>query len=216
MRFRITSASKVFLEFNFTSSSVTNFGNELLVEYTVGKLELVKDESRMYSEVWVRVPLKRLASYAVLNIYMPTLVLLVVDYFTLFFRPSIFDVRMMAALTVQLVIATLFSQVSASLPKTSYFKMVDVWLIFCIGITFLTIIFHVLVDACLYSEPKDAVVVVSLKSFGDSTKKRKSGRGEGGSFCSSKPGDRMVLWSKIIVAGVFVIFNLTYWIYILA
>ncbi|KAK3856766.1 hypothetical protein Pcinc_036931 [Petrolisthes cinctipes] len=60
---------------------------------------------------------------------------------------------MMAALTVQLVIATLFSQVSASLPKTSYFKMVDIWLIFCIGITFLVILFHALIDRIAHPPP---------------------------------------------------------------
>lgn len=38
MRFRITSASKSFLEINLTSSSVINFANELLVEYAVSKM----------------------------------------------------------------------------------------------------------------------------------------------------------------------------------
>lgn len=69
------------------------------------------DTSGMYSEVLVLVPLTRRYGYAILNIYIPTLVLLLVSYMTLHFRPSNFEVRMMSALTVQLVIATLFSQV---------------------------------------------------------------------------------------------------------
>ncbi|KAF2345820.1 Neurotransmitter-gated ion-channel transmembrane domain, partial [Trinorchestia longiramus] len=36
--------------------------------------------------------------------------------------------------------------VSSSLPKTSYFKMVDVWLLFCIGMIFIIIIFHAIID----------------------------------------------------------------------
>ncbi|XP_027215293.2 glutamate-gated chloride channel alpha-like [Penaeus vannamei] len=109
-------------------------------------MQLHFDNSGKYSDVVLSVALKRRYGYAVLNIYLPSLVLLVVSYVTLFFRTSIFDVRMMAALTVQLVLCTLFSQISATLPMTSYFKMVDVWLMFCIGITFLVILFHAITD----------------------------------------------------------------------
>lgn len=52
----------------------------------------------------------------------------------------------MTALTALLVLATLFTQVSASLPKTSYFKMVDIWLLFCIILIFFIIIFHAIID----------------------------------------------------------------------
>lgn len=74
------------------------------------------NNSGMYSETRVLFPLTHRSGYAILNIYIPTLVLLLVSYMTLFFRPSNFDVRMMSALTVQLVIATLFSQVGAGSP----------------------------------------------------------------------------------------------------
>lgn len=37
-------------------------------------------------------------------------------------------------------------QVATSLPKTSYFKLVDVWLLFCIFATFFIIVFHILID----------------------------------------------------------------------
>lgn len=52
----------------------------------------------------------------------------------------------MTALTSLLVLATLFTQVSASLPKTSYFKMVDIWLLFCIILIFFIIVFHTIID----------------------------------------------------------------------
>ena len=39
-------------------------------------------------------------------------------------------------LTVTLVLATMFISVSQNLPKTSYIKMVDVWLIFNLMIPF--------------------------------------------------------------------------------
>ena len=84
---------------------------ELFSTHQVETLTLVHGGEGQFSEVKVKVPLTRRYGYAVLNIYLPTLVLLIVSYVTLFIRPAIFDVRMMSALTVQLVIATLFSQV---------------------------------------------------------------------------------------------------------
>lgn len=102
-------------------------------------------------------------------------------------------------------------QVSASLPKTSYFKMVDLWLIFCIGITFLTIIFHVLVDASLHSvAPAGGTLQVGFQSYEEYKSKRAD------LLTTGKSGDRMVRASKVVVAAVFAIFNIMYWIYIFA
>ncbi|XP_042227423.1 uncharacterized protein LOC121869925 [Homarus americanus] len=190
MRLRISSASKSFLEFDTIESSVNSTANKLLLEYEVGELFLQHGEAGMFSEVMVRIPLTRRYGYAILNIYIPTLVLLVVSYVTLFFRPAIFDTRMMSALTVQLVIATLFSQVSASLPKTSYFKMVDVWLIFCIGLTFLTIIFHVLVDY-MVNQTKVADKEQPGKAFVNTITVSPVGSG-GGFVSSNRNGQRML------------------------
>lgn len=141
MHLKITTAPKDFLVFDSLLSNVTYSASKLLLEYEVregcvvivyifylilswftmtlttvitsqvGPPYLAYGGSDMYSEAWVRIPLTRRYGYAILNIYLPTLVLLIVSYITLFFRPDIFDTRMMAALTVQLVIATLFSQV---------------------------------------------------------------------------------------------------------
>ncbi|MPC26187.1 Glutamate-gated chloride channel [Portunus trituberculatus] len=180
MHLRISSSTKYFLLFDSEESIVNNSANRLLVEYEVEPLTLVHGGEGQFSEVKVKVPLTRRYGYAVLNIYLPTLVLLIVSYVTLFIRPAVFDVRMMSALTVQLVIATLFSQVSASLPKTSYFKMVDVWLIFCIGITFLTIIFHVVVDLVVHRQADPGgnrmwVIPISKGKLGSGTMDAKPG-----------------------------------------
>ncbi|KAK7022743.1 hypothetical protein SK128_021286 [Halocaridina rubra] len=112
MKFRIISASKYHLVFDVQKSSVQNSGESQLAEYNVGELALVNSSTGTFSEVHVLVNLRRLSGYAFLNIYIPTMVLLVISYITLFIRVSEFDVRLMGALTVQLVIATLFSQVS--------------------------------------------------------------------------------------------------------
>lgn len=65
------------------------------------------------SDICVEVPLTRLWGNAVLTMYTPSLILLVLSYMTLFFDPSLFEVRIMAALTSLLVMATFFTQVTS-------------------------------------------------------------------------------------------------------
>ena len=43
---------------------------------------------------------------------------------------------MVVNLTVMLVLVTMFISVSEGLPKTSYIKMIDVWLVFVLFIPF--------------------------------------------------------------------------------
>ncbi|XP_071530537.1 uncharacterized protein [Panulirus ornatus] len=149
MHLRMLSASKNYLMLDDVATSAAYYGSELLLEYQLGQLKILYNNKRKYSEMRVRIPLQRRSGYAILNIYIPSLILLVISYVSLFFRPHIFEVRVMTTLTSLLVMATLFAQVSESLPKTSYFKMVDVWLLFCIVMSFLIIIFHVIIDNSL-------------------------------------------------------------------
>ncbi|XP_068250178.1 uncharacterized protein [Palaemon carinicauda] len=146
LQLQILSASTEYLVFDPEDSFVEYLGPRQLVEYGIGTIDLRVENSTQYSHLKVEVELVRRYGYAMLNIYIPSLTLLVISYITLFFRPSIFDVRVMTALTALLVLATLFTQVSASLPKTSYFKMVDIWLLFCIMLIFVILLFHTVID----------------------------------------------------------------------
>ena len=110
---------------------------------------------------------------------------------------------------------------SASLPKTSYFKMVDLWLIFCISITFITIIFHVVVDNVMHGEPSPGGSTVWVNSVA----KSKLGPVVPGHMATagtpSVPGrevlgKRVVIATKVMVPVGFIIFNSCYWCYIMS
>ena len=51
-------------------------------------------------------------------------------------------------LTALLVLTTLFISVSATLPTTSYVKMVDIWLIFALLIPFVEVLLHTWMETC--------------------------------------------------------------------
>ena len=72
----------------------------------------------------------------ILTTYIPTILLIIISYFSNFFKPFFFEAIVVVNLTVMLVLVTMFISVSESLPKTSYIKMIDVWLVFVLLIPF--------------------------------------------------------------------------------
>ena len=83
----------------------------------------------------IRVFTRRLLG-TILTVYIPTLLLIIISHMTNYFKPFFFEAVVTVNLTVLLVLATMFISVSENLPKTSYIKMVDVWLIFNLMIPF--------------------------------------------------------------------------------
>ncbi|XP_042877001.1 uncharacterized protein LOC122256409 [Penaeus japonicus] len=140
------SASSRLLVFDESRTEAVFTGNPHLVEYTVGRVGVEVMNQRDFAVMNVKISLVRRAGYILMNVYIPSMLLLVVSYVTLYFRVGIFQARVLGSLTALLVMATLFTQASSHLPKTSYFKMVDVWLLTCIVVIFVIIVFHVVID----------------------------------------------------------------------
>ncbi|KAK3883306.1 hypothetical protein Pcinc_012343 [Petrolisthes cinctipes] len=142
----VLSAATDFVMLERNLSFVTYEGAKLLIEYTVVSVSLRTNNSDTMAKAEVEVKLQRRVGYPIISIYVPTVILLILAYLSLIFRRDNFEARVMSSLTVLLVLAALFTQTSTSLPKTSYFKMVDVWLLFCISLIFFVIVFHVIID----------------------------------------------------------------------
>ena len=94
------------------------------------------------------ITLKRRLTNAVLTIYLPTILLLIIVYATNFFKDFFFEAVVTVNLTSLLVLTTLFISVSGSLPTTSYVKMVDIWLIFAQMVPFVEVLLHTWMDTC--------------------------------------------------------------------
>ena len=131
----------------------------------------------------------------------------------------------MTALTAQLVLATLFTQVSTSLPKTSYFKMVDIWLLFCIMLIFFIIIFHTIIDLNLdYSDGSFTSNAFPKISSGTQGITRVSPINKDGSDNDAKDTKGLfnlppinisvkfyIITSKATIFLIFLLFNAIYW-----
>ncbi|XP_076058656.1 uncharacterized protein LOC143035676 [Oratosquilla oratoria] len=228
LQLKILSASSEYIIFNQTNSFVDYLGPTSLIEYGIGGIDLLVNNATQYSEARVRIELIRRYGYAMLNIYIPSLTLLTISYVTLFFRPTIFEVRVMTALTALLVLATLFTQVSASLPKTSYFKMVDIWLLFCIIVIFIIIIWHTIIDIYVdydkVTDPSIPRMDSDLHHRVQLFKVKPISGGDDDDFKQTvelSPAEKkeemartlviLLLVSKILTFFLFAIFNITYW-----
>ena len=58
-------------------------------------------------------------------------------------------------LTSMLVLTTMFINVSNSLPKTSYMKMVDAWLLFNLLYPFIVVLLHTYMDTLRNDEERE-------------------------------------------------------------
>ena len=76
-----------------------------------------------------------------LKTFIPTLIIWLFGYSTLFINMSDFSDRFMGAGTSLLVVVTLVSAISGDLPKTSYMKLIDTWFLWH-AISILAIIFY--------------------------------------------------------------------------
>ena len=134
----------------------------LLTQYDVHQI-LEYDNDTSSKIAGVEITLCRKLSFHIINVYIPTLVLIMIAGFTLFIDFSHFEVLIMIALTSMLVTYTLYQSISAYLPQTSYMKMIDIWLFGGLIFPFVIITILVLMDSQITRE-KNQVIDMTKKS----------------------------------------------------
>ena len=80
------------------------------------------------------------------TVYLPTLLLNIIGHVTHYFKPFFFESALAVNLTVMLVLTSMFISVVEGLSKTSYMKMVEVWLIFNLLLPFSDVLLHTYTD----------------------------------------------------------------------
>merc|ERR1712055_666301 len=104
--------------------------------------------------------LKRKVATELLTTYLPTILLLLITFVTVFFDKDLFGDVIAVNLTIMLVMTTIFTSKIEELPPTSDMKMIDIWLIFCLIVPFLEVILRTSIEcincSCQICEPKDA------------------------------------------------------------
>ncbi|KAK3867319.1 hypothetical protein Pcinc_027213 [Petrolisthes cinctipes] len=166
--FTLVSAAGTYMELIPGASNYS--GNKLLIEYTIGRVNMETTTDGQFSRLRVYVRFLRRFQFYLLTLYIPTTLLMLIAYATFFFNPDDFNSRIVVALTALLVLSSLFTQTSNSLPKTSYFKLVDIWLFFSIVMIFLVTMMQTLIDFV----PQDTNIFSRCRRFVTTTTSSKT------------------------------------------
>ena len=134
MNFTVQGHTKKAIVLKAEDKEVKYLGQKFLVEYTVERQELIIPEMNSnYSVASVHLYFRRRVVYHLLNIFLQSFLLVLTGYMSLFFNVNNFSDRVMVALTVMLVMASLNSSIQDALPKTAYFKYIDWWVLVSIN-----------------------------------------------------------------------------------
>ena len=97
-------------------------------------------EKLLTNMVYMTLKLKRKIATELLTTYLPTILLLLITFVTIFFDRNLFGDAIAVNLTIMLVMTTIFTSKIEELPPSSDMKMIDIWLIFCLIVPFLEVI----------------------------------------------------------------------------
>ena len=131
----------------------------------LGVLRIVFYFQGNYSGKEIVFRFENLVVFYVTSTYVPALIMLVVGCCTFFFPVKDFQDRVMVAITALLVDAAFFTQVSSSIPKTAYLKMVDVWFVFCIACLFFVILSLTIINYIYFYEECSLFIKVQPHSY---------------------------------------------------
>ena len=115
-----------------------------LTMFSIQNLTLVNRDQL----VIMSIVLKRKVSMELLTTYLPTILLLIITFVTIFFDKDLFGDAIAVNLTIMLVRTTIFTSKIEELPPTSDMKMIDIWLIFCLVVPFLEVVLRTAIE-CL-------------------------------------------------------------------
>ncbi|XP_042237656.1 uncharacterized protein LOC121876535 [Homarus americanus] len=156
----------------FTKDLVAFKGSDILVEYRGAKnlreyemrhVEMVQSDWNSHSGQEIRFRLENLSGFYVSSTYVPTFLMVLICYSTFYFELDDFNDRIMVSLTALLVLATLFTQITETTPKTSYLKLLDTWFVACILINFSIVILLVIINYQKMRESSNLVMPFSKK-----------------------------------------------------
>ena len=129
-----------------------------LTMFFITNLTLTKEEDK--NMVFMAIKLKRKVVTELVTTYLPTILLLLITFTTIFFDRDLFGDAIAVNLTIMLVMTTIFTSKIEELPPTSDMKMIDIWLICCLVIPFLEVILRTTIECldcgCNICREKDA------------------------------------------------------------
>ena len=115
-------------------------------QFSIGHIYSKIKNTNQFTKYTIVIPMNRIFSNQITITFVPTILLWLFGYSTLFIDTEDLTDRFMGAGTALLVIATLLNAINSDLPKTSYMKFIDLWFSWHVASIFAITIYHVILD----------------------------------------------------------------------
>ena len=184
MEIAITNIPKNHLQLNLTEVKLNDIQTKLPSEYYLSATELkLNSDGNIVYNFWMT----RFAAYSLLSIYVPTMLMLLIGYGTLWIPVSDFQDRGTMSLTTLLVLISLYTDTLNNLPITSYVKFLDIWFVFNVSYISSIIFAH------LFTSNTNLVMKFTQRS----------------TFCLNN--DQIMRIAQIFFTALFLFFQVVYW-----
>ena len=145
---------KVFFNILKKGKGVEYTGATIVGQFKVEKVGCYTEENHTNESKFIfTIHLQRDVKQVLLTTFLPTFLLWLLGYFSLLIEITNFSDRLMCSVTVLVVFASLVGSIYEHLPKTSYVKFIDLWVVWYLVNIFLICIFHITLN--IYSNKKD-------------------------------------------------------------
>ena len=128
------------------NSSIIYNGEETIDQFNIGPMTANTLNDEQQTRFIFSIQMDRLYNDQIINTFFPTFLMWILGYSTLFINIDDFPDRFMGAVTSLLVLAALLSSINMSLPRTSYFKYIDLWFLWYLANIFSIIMYHIVLD----------------------------------------------------------------------
>ena len=122
-------------------------GEDKIDQFYIGPMNTSTLQSPKETRFILTIHMDRIYNDQMINTFIPTFLLWLLGYSTLFIGIEDFNDRFMGTVTSLLVLASLLSSINMSLPRTSYFKYIDLWFLWYLANIFIIIVYHILLDS---------------------------------------------------------------------
>ena len=147
------------LLFATTDDSVRYIGKKITNEFEVKEVKTISGLDGSQPFFTFTITMKRVYFSQVISLFLPTWLIWFLAYLTFYIDLQNFNNRFMGSVTSLLVLASLLNSMQSKLPKTAYFKYVDLWFLWYIVNSIIIIGAHVLIANLPDSELNDLTLL---------------------------------------------------------
>ena len=130
-------------------------------QFYIGPMIATTTSNEKGTKFVLTIHMDRIFNDQMINTFIPIFMLWLLAYSTLFIKIENFTDRFMGTITSLLVLAAMLTSINTTLPRTSYFKYIDLWFSWYLANIFSFVIFHIVLNMGHSSRKHIASTVVS-------------------------------------------------------